>query len=96
MSVRPDRDTIANVNVTFLWYPWAVEATRRGVVRAPQLGWSAAETARVCQNLGRLVVERGGGEVNDARMAGEFTFHAAELAFVLEALVSDQDWSECS
>lgn len=86
-TVEPSQEPIKS-SIGFLWYPWAVETARRGLKRAPDLGWTSVEIARVRQNLGRLIIAEGERFVSDATNGRTFTYKAAELAYVLDVLAT--------
>jgi hypothetical protein len=88
----PDKKQTFEATVGFLWYPWAIEAARRGIKRASALGWTSTEKARARQNLGKLVVEMGDHYVEEFIDKETFTFKATELAYVLSPLTADL-WS---
>ena len=70
-------------NLTYLWYPWAVEACRAWLEHARRGGVDAGAIANVRRVLGHLVVELG---PQAPTAGGAFVFIRAERLYALSSV----------
>jgi hypothetical protein len=75
---------VAREALGFLWYPWAINAAQRWLLRAEKHGAPMEDQVRVRRALGHLVIGLGGEAVQ--KYKSEWTFQAAETLYGLASI----------
>jgi hypothetical protein len=75
---------VAREALGFLWYPWAISASQRWLLRAEKMGAPKEDQVRVRRALGHLINDLGNEAVGKYRT--EWTFQAAETLYALSAI----------
>ncbi|HEY9282281.1 MAG TPA: toll/interleukin-1 receptor domain-containing protein [Pyrinomonadaceae bacterium] len=78
------REFLAREAVSFLWHPWAIEASARWLRRAERAGAPPEDRVRVRRALDHLVVTL--GEEATPKAASDWTFVCAETLYCLSAV----------
>jgi hypothetical protein len=83
------REFLAREAVSFLWHPWAIEASARWLRRAERVGAPPEDRVRVRRVLDHLVVTL--GEEATPKASSDWTFVCAETLYCLSAVAQPRD-----